>query len=120
MFVAACILDKYVEIKLLLFLFLNKRLASFTGERPQSPPQWYARKPTDDVYLKALYPAPLLTVTEAVECHCEVCGPDMYDIMDSYLYLTLQLDMRMEKKVRSIIVKNCYIFTCQERNFPAS
>ncbi|XP_014676708.1 PREDICTED: 39S ribosomal protein L1, mitochondrial-like [Priapulus caudatus] len=71
---------------------------AFMGERPQATAEWLARRPTDDVYLRAFYPPPRLSVPDAVARLADVNAPEMYDNMDGYLYLKLHLDMRMEKK----------------------
>lgn len=69
-----------------------------TGERPGNNPEWYERKPDDDVYFKLFYPAPLIRVSEAVEQFRFVNGSDMFNSPTACIYLTQYLDMRMEKK----------------------
>lgn len=56
--------------------------------------------PVDDVYVDLYYRKKLYSVCEAVQCHKETHHPDICNKPDADLHVSIELNMRAEKKTR--------------------
>ncbi|XP_071442972.1 large ribosomal subunit protein uL1m [Hetaerina americana] len=57
---------------------------------------------TDDVYIVKYYQAKVYDFAEALRCHRQTHHPTVYNVPDSPLNVTIELDMRTEKKTKFV------------------
>lgn len=55
--------------------------------------------PTDDVYVQRYYRWKVYSFIEGVRCHKETHHPDIYNVPDAKLHVTIELNMQAEKQV---------------------
>lgn len=62
-------------------------------------PEFLARKPSDNIWIRSFYPQQSNTLEAAVTKHKEYADPMMLNNMDGLIYADMQLDMKTKKKV---------------------
>ena len=86
------------------FDFLSE-IFSFSGKPKERTDAklalWLKTPPADDVWIQRYYLQRICTVREALSFHREMFHPTVLDAPDSPVKLELELNMRLEKDVRT-------------------
>lgn len=81
----------------LFFLLYISSLKKVTLKKES--PEFLARKPSDNIWIRSFYPQQSNTLEAAVTKHQEYADPMMLNNMDGLIYADMQLDMKTKKKV---------------------
>lgn len=61
------------------------------------------REPVDDVWLTAHHKIKHYSISEAIEMHRETHHPTIYNMPDAPLYMSLELNMNLEKVLHLLL-----------------
>ena len=94
-----------------LLVFHCFRAVNIKDKKPTLSPAFLSRVPVDDVWIRAHYPRPQLSLEESLVRHKEFADPSMLDNMEGFVYADIELNMKTNKKVIRHVV--CvYVCVC--------
>ena len=66
--------------------------------------KFMSRIPKDDVWLRMYYPPQRHSLVDVIDMHRELACPEMFDNMEGYVNLNIELNMKTNKKVSLLMV----------------
>ncbi|CAE1267119.1 RP-L1 [Acanthosepion pharaonis] len=96
------------------FVFERKKSSLKKVTPKKESPEFLARKPSDNIWIRSFYPQQSNTLEAAVTKHQEYADPMMLNNMDGLIYADMQLDMKTKKKTKFLAnVKSTILYPHQ-------